>query len=153
MTNRPPWMWYLPGVVLLALPGLFSTENRVLLFCVFGLGWTVVLIGIKQQGFLRPSAALALLVVSNTAFWATYLLWRFREFLIGPPASEGLHPFTTAVSMWLVAMLLCISYEGIVFVHGLARATRHQLAWWGLAGMIVQIQATLRTIYVLIQGV
>src|SRR5688572_30706871 len=78
MASRSEWLWYLLGVLLLALPGLITVDNRLFYFGLFGAGWLCVVLALRANGIARPNSAIALLVVTNVAFWFSYGLCKLR---------------------------------------------------------------------------
>ena len=153
MTIKSEWPWYLLGVVLLALPGLINVDNRFYYFGLLGLGWMTVVIALRQSGPLRPGTAIALLVVTNMAFWLSYGLWKLRPRIVGPVQTEGTDTFGIAVSVWLIAIIVCALYEGIVLVRGFSGTIQRHLSVVGLVGVVLQFPATGRLIYSMIRGV
>jgi len=153
MTFKSEWLWHLLGALLLALPGLISVDNRFYYFGLLGLGWLSVVVALRQGGPARPGTAIALLLATNLAFWFSYALWKLRPRIVGPVQAEGTDPFGIAVSIWLIAIVVCTLYEGIVLVRGLGGAPQRHLSAFGLVGVVLQLPTTMRAIYSLIGGV
>jgi len=153
MTSRGQWFWYALGLLLLALPGSFTTKSRPYFFGILGLGWLLIVLFLKHARYAPPGTALLLLVTSNAAFWLSYLLWRLRPRMMGPLGVEGTDSFGVALSIWLAVLLICTLYEGFVFLRGVGTAQQRQVSVLGLVGLMLQVTTTLRVIYLLLQGV
>jgi hypothetical protein len=150
MILKSELLWYLLGVLLLAIPGLISVDNRFYYFGLLGLGWMSMVFALQQGGPTRPATAIALLLATNLAFWFSYGLWKLRPRIIGPVEVEGTDPFGIAVS---VAIIICTVYESFVLARSLSGTPQRQLSALGLAGVALQLPTTLRAIYILIRGV
>jgi len=153
MTIKVKWLWNLLGVIILALPGLINVSNRFYYFALLGLGWVIVVFVLRQSVHKQPIDAIILLFTTNFAFWFSYVLWKLRPLIIGPVQSEGVDPFSIAISAWLIALIVCALYEFIVLVRGINKSKQRYLSMLGLVGVLLQFPITLKAIYSLINGI
>lgn len=153
MPVKSNWLCYVAGSIFLALPGLISVPNRLYFVGLLTAGWACTGFGLAKVGVWRPVSAVVLVLATNSAFWLSYGLFKLRPRLVGPVQAGGIDPFASAVSIWLVTLLICALYEGIVLTRGLCSARQRQLAAIGLVGALLQIPTTLRFVYTLIEGI
>ena len=144
---------YAVGALVSALAALVNLENRVLSFGLLGVGLACIATASWISGVSRPLTAIAMVFVTNLAFWMSFGLWRIRPTLIGPTTGIGIDPFGLAVSVWLFVFLGCVIYESMVLIRGLGDGAQRQVSAMGLAGVVLQIPITIRVIYGMVQGI
>ena len=153
MTQTMRTALYVIGAVLMALPGLFTTGVRFYFMALIASGYLLLVIATVKYEFTNPRTALLLLLVSNLSFWFSYGLWWLRPKLLGLAPEKGIDPFAGPLSLWLIVLLTFLVYEVAVFVTGMAANRQRVLAAIGLAAVVAQALITLRTIYVMANGV
>ena len=141
------------GALVSASAALLNIENRAYSFGLIGAGMACIVATSWISGAFRPLTALAIVVVTNLAFWMSFGLWRMRPQLIGPTAETGIDPFGLVVSVWLVVFAGCVIYECTVLIRGLGDGAQRQVSAMGLTGVVLQIPITIRVIYGMVQGV
>lgn len=151
--SKPCLALYALGAVVSASAALLTVENRAYGFGLIGAGLAFMIAASWMNGAFRPVTGLAIVIVTNLAFWMSYGLWRMRPQLIGQPSGTGIDSFSLAVSAWLLVFLGCAVYECIVLLRGIGDGAHRQVSAMGLAGVVLQIPLTLRFIYGMIQGV
>lgn len=153
MTQTTRITLYIIGALLMAIPGLFTTGMRFFFMAFVAAGYLLLITATVKYDFTKPKTALLLLIVSNLSFWLSYGLWLMRSRIVGQPPKEGIDPFAGPVSLWLVIFLTFVLYEAAIFLMGITVNRERSVAAVGLAAIVVQILVTMRTIYVMIQGV
>lgn len=139
------------GVLLMALPGLFTDRMRWA-FVVFQLAGCLLLVrAVIRSGASRPRTALVFLLGTNLSFWLGYALWRLRV-MVAPPGA-GIDSFAGPVALWVLLFAAFLIYEGIAFVRALFRSQERRTAVIGLAATAAQVVVTMRTAFGLIEGV
>ena len=144
---------YALGALVSASAALLNVENRGFGFGLIGVGLAFMVAASWINGAFRPVTALAIVVVTNLAFWMSFGLWRMRPQLVGATAGTGIDPFSLVVSVWLIVFVGCAIYEGAVLIRGLGDGAQRQVSAMGLAGFVLQIPITIRVIYGMVQGV
>jgi hypothetical protein len=141
------------GALLMGVPGLFTAGMKWAFVALLAAGYLILVIATIRNGSLRPTTGLMLLIATNLSFWLSYGLWLFRMKYAGPSPGGGIDAFAGPVALWLILLLTFFLYEAVVFVRGLTKNQERMTAAIGLVASAVQVLATLRTAYGLVQGV
>jgi hypothetical protein len=154
MTQKSKMTLYAIGALLMALPGPFTTSTRLLSLACIGVGYSLLIIATVRCGFTKPKTALLLLIISNLSFWFSVGLWLVRDRYVGsPPPYTGIDPFVGPLLLWMVVLVTSVIYEVVVFLRGVVANRDRSVAAVGLVAVVVQMALTVRSIYLMIQGV
>jgi hypothetical protein len=154
MTQASKLTLYLIGALLMAIPGLFRTSMRFWFVAYMAVGCLLLVTAAVRHEFTKPKTALLLLIMSNLSFWLSFALWRMRDTLVGPmPRYSGIDPFVGPLVIWLAVLLVLATYETVVFAIGVIANRNRTLAAIGLVAVVVQVLVSVRSIYLMIQGV
>jgi hypothetical protein len=152
MTQTKTIIFYGAGVMLMAIPGFFTTHSRfAYLACM--IGGLVLLAAAAGPQLTKPKTALLLLVITNLSFWLSVMFWIMRDRLIGLPHQTAIDPFVGPQLLWLLLFLIFVPYEVVVFLAGMIANRERKLAAIGATGVVAQVLITGRSIYLMLQGV
>jgi hypothetical protein len=142
------------GALLMAVPGVFTDELRILAIACQGAGFVVLsTVAIKDRACPIRSA-LQLLAASNLAFWACYGLLLVRWRWIDPSGPfAGVDIFAGTAALWLLLLLPFLLFEAAMVIR--AARTNHQLKLALLVGLLAlaQIPSSMRFAWVIVEGV
>jgi uncharacterized membrane protein len=137
----------------MAAPGLFTwgMGRAYLVFMV--VGFIILIAATVRDGASKPETALALLVVSNAAYWLSYALFRTRLAFTQPVHLPFPDVFVRpVVATWVLVIVIFLVYELFIFVWALLAKRDRAIAAFGLGASVAQVLLTLTSAYYLMSG-
>src|SRR5450631_3267779 len=137
-TERFP-LWAV-GALCMAVPGLFTWGMGRAYLAFMVAGCLILIVATVRDGASRPVTALALLVVSNAAYWFSYGLFRTRLAFAKPVHLPGPDAFARpVVAMWVLVLVIFLAYELFIFVWALLAKRERAIAAFGLGASVEQV--------------
>jgi hypothetical protein len=125
-----------------------STPRAGTLLILFSV--PVFAVAVRKTGVAELATTLALLILTNLAFWASVTSWKLLP-VSGEAAPIGLDPFAGTLAVWCVVLCCFSIYEaGVIVWQSVAKRQPRLLVW--LLLVLLPLFGTVRYAYVLVQG-
>lgn len=141
---------WIVGAACLSAPGLFTWRMGWAFLAFMVVGYAILIVATVKNGASKPGTALALLIVSNAAYWFSYGLYRTRLAFTRPVHLPSADAFERPVALWGLILVTFLAYELFIFVWSLAAKRERAIAALGLGASVAQVLLTLMNAYYLV---
>jgi hypothetical protein len=137
----------------MSAPGLFTWGMGQAYLAFMVVGCLILIVATVKDGASKSETALALLVVSNAAYWLSYGLFRTRLAFTKPVHLPQPDIFVRpVVALWILILVIFLAYELFIFVWILLAKRERAIAALGLGASVAQVSLTLTNAYHLMSG-